>query len=295
MKAFALALCVQVLAVTTHAEHVLREFTWETVMANGAPPGVEVATKAPGKTYNRIRITNPADQPLTVTLLTIEHPPITRATYALIGMVCCEEVKGKGYLELWSHFLGGDALFSRTLADAGPMRHLEGSCDWRPFVLPFYAKEDAPAPERLVLNIVLPARGVVHLGTVRLAQYRHGEDPIAVTAERDAWWSGRAAGLMGGILGGALGGLGGLVGLLAGRGRARGFVLGAVGLLLPFGLLMLALGLVALAVGQPHVVWYPPLLLGILSAAIPLVTRPQLRRRYEELELRRIQAADARP
>jgi len=295
MRTFTLALCVQLFTVTAHAEHVLREFNWETVMANGAPPGVEVITKTPGKTYNRIRIANPSDHPLTVTLLTIEHPPIARATYALTGMVRCEDVNSKGYLELWSHFPGSKAYFSRTQAEAGPMQHLEGSCDWRPFVLPFYAKEGAAAPERLVLNIVLPARGVVHLGTVRLAQYRQGEDPIAVTAERDAWWGGRAAGLMGGILGGLLGGLGGLVGLLAGRGKARGFVLGTMKALFPFGLLMLAIGLVALTVGQPHVVWYPPLLLGILSAALPLLTLRQLRKRYEELELRRIQAADARP
>lgn len=277
-------------ATPAQAVHVLREFTWEKVFAGGAPAGVELITKAPGKTYNRIRITNPSDEPFTVTLLTIEHPPITRATYALTGMARCERVKDKAYLELWRHMPGRDPAFSRTLAEAGPMRHFQGSCDWRPFVLPYYAREGQPAPERLVFNLVLPAQGVVELGTVRLAQYRQGEDPITLTAERDAWWGGRAAGLLGGVLGGVLGCLGGLFGLLAGTGRARGFVTSALKALILVGLMMLALAAVALALGQPSIVWYPPLLLGVLSTAIPLLSFRQVRKRYGGLNSRNLSA-----
>jgi len=284
MTKLAIALGVSACATAAFAEHVLREFSWTKVMASGAPEGVEVVSHAPGKVYNRIRITNRADQPLTVTLLTIDRPPITRATYALIGMVRCENVKGKAYLELWSHFPSGKPCFSRTLAGAGPLRHLEGSCGWRPFVLPFYAREGDPPPERLVFNVVLPGPGVVHLGTVRLAQYRQGEDPVRVTAERGAWWGERAAGLLGGVAGGMVGILGALIGLLAGRGKARRFVFAAMKALVVFGLMMLLLGLAALVLGQPYAVWYPPLLLAVLCTAIPLGTMRQIRKRYEALE-----------
>jgi hypothetical protein len=282
MRTWAIALCVHAAAGAGLAEQVVREYSWAKLFANGAPAGVEVVAKSPGRVYDVVRISGPAQEPLFVTLLTIERPPITWPTYAILGMVRCENVNGAGYLEVWSHFQGGGAYYSITSADAGPRQRIEGTCGWRPFVLPFCNGEGASPPEKLVFNVSLPAGGTVYLGPLRLAQYRPGEDPVALAAEGTGWWSDRAAGLFGGIGGGLVGCLGALIGILGGRGKARRFVLGALVALIAFGIAMVLLGLAALAFVQPYAVWYPPLLLGILCTAIPGGLYHQLRRRYGE-------------
>ena len=52
--------------------------------------------------------------------------------------------------------------------------------------------------------------------------------------------------------------------------------------------------MVALLRAQPYEVFYPPLIVGIICSTVPLFTLTALRRRYEELELRRMRALDAR-
>ena len=109
----------------------------------------------------------------------------------------CKGVQGKSYLEMWSHFAGGGAYFSRTLGDAGVMRHLEGSSDWRPFLLPFFSDEKVGLPTRLVVNVAFVGRGTIELTPVTLYQLRSG------------WWTDQAAGWIGGIGGSVIGTLGG--------------------------------------------------------------------------------------
>ncbi len=284
MRLWAVALCAYAVSATGLAEQVVREYSWAKVFANGAPPRVEPMANAPGRVYDVVRISEPAQEPLFVTLLTIERPPITWPTYAILGMVRCENVKGGGYLEVWSSFQGGGAYYSATSADAGPMQHLEGSCGWRPFVLPFYNKEGASPPEKLVFNVSLPAGGTVYLGPLRLAQYRPGEDPVALAAEGTAWWSGRTAAFVGAIGGEVIGCLGGLIGILCCLGKGRRFVLGALKALIAFGVAMLLLVLAALVFVQPHAVWFPPLLLGSLCTVIPACLYRLVRKRYSQEE-----------
>ena len=59
-------------------------------------------------------------------------------------------------------------------------------------------------------------------------------------------------------------------------------------------LLALAAGVAAWSASQPYAVYYPLLLVGLLGTVIPLGLRPSLKRRYQDLELRRMQAMDLR-
>ena len=228
--------------------------------------------------------------PRTVTILTVSDPGVRRSRYAIEGQVRYEDVAGVAYLEMWNFFPQA-RYFSRTLDVAGPLQNLQGSSDWRPFVLPFYSKVGAPPPQQLVVNVVLPGRGTVTVGPLRLVQYGDDEDPLAV---KGAWWSGRTGGLVGGLTGGLVGCLGALVGLLAGLGKARSVVVGLLKAMLALGVVALTLGVVALLRAQPYEVFYPPLIVGIICSTVPLFTLTALRRRYEELELRRMRALDAR-
>ena len=79
-----------------------------------------------------------------------------------------------------SHFAGEKAYFSRTLAESGPLQSISGRSDWRPFQLPFAARDESgwldDRPERLDLNLVLPGAGKVQLRSLRLVQYDITDD-----------------------------------------------------------------------------------------------------------------------
>ena len=198
-------------------------------------------------------------------------------------------VAAGSYLEMWTHLPDG-SFFSRSLAENGPMGRLEGSSDWRVFVLPFFNREGGSPPEKLVFNLVMTGAGTVEMGPLELVQFASDEEPLADSA---AWWSNRQAGMLGGIIGSALGILGAVVGWLGSAVRAKGFVLGTLRAMGWFGIGALASGALALAVGQPYAVYYPLLLLGSISAALGFSLPRSLSRRYEDLELRRMQALDA--
>ena len=114
--------------------------------------------------------------------------------------------------------------------------------------------------------------------------------PIGTTR---GWWSHRQAGWIGAIAGSAFGCIGGTVGILIGRGKARRFVLASLVILPLLGAGGLVLGFIAVAMSQPWAVYYGPLLLGLLLVVIPLSQRRAARKRYEQLELRKMQAMDA--
>jgi len=257
-----------------------------TVLWSSPPEGAEVAA---GLTILQesgmgpaVVVENAGDQGLEARLLVLRAPGVTRARYALLGQVRYEGVEGDGYLEMWSVFPNGGRYFTRTVDTAGPMERLRGSSPWRDFALPFTSREGY-LPRELVVNAVLPGKGRVWVGPVRLVQY------IGPTG----WWSGGVAGLVFGVLGSLLGLAGGLMGLLASRGRARRLAMGLARGMLVLGPLALAGGIAAAALGQPYEVWYPLAISGALCAGLGLYMPRLLRRRYEQAELRRMQALDA--
>jgi len=188
-----------------------------------------------------------------------------------------------------SHFPRGGPFYSRTTQRSGRMGKLTGSSAWRPFVLPFYITKTSDRPTKLVIKVVLPGRGRVRLSPLRLAQYEKGEDPLAVPGQ---WWTDRQAGWVGAIGGSALGLLGALIGCLGGAGRARRFVIAALKAMFLIGLAALVIGIVAIVRSQPYGVYYPLLMMGGLLTILPLGLLRGVRKRYEQIELRRMQAMD---
>ena len=112
------------------------------------------------------------------------------------------------------------------------------------------------------------------------------------------WWNPQNAGLIGGIGGAVLGILGGIAGTLAGalapRGKAKRLVMTLFISMFTGGIVALAIGIVALTVGQPYAVWYPLVLFGGIMALVvgPLI--PLVRLRYRQAEARRLEAAELR-
>jgi hypothetical protein len=107
-----------------------------------------------------------------------------------------------------------------------------------------------------------------------------------------AWWSDRTGNLIGCIGGCVIGLLGALIGTLAGLGKFRRPVMGTCVTLIVAGGICLVLGVMSLVIGQPYAVYYPLLLIGGLTTVIVGAVTPTIRRRYEQVELRRMTAMD---
>ena len=121
---------------------------------------------------------------------------------------------------------------------------------------------------------------------------------MLMTLLADAWWTGEQAGWIGGIGGSALGILGGLIGtvcgVLAPRGKGRLFVLGTMSAVVIISFTILIVGLVALLIGQPYMVWYPCLLIGVLGVVIFGGLIPVIRGVYRQAEQRQLEAQSLR-
>jgi hypothetical protein len=115
----------------------------------------------------------------------------------------------------------------------------------------------------------------------------------------EVWFNPSTFGAYYGAIGGTVVGLSGaaigtFAGVLAPRGRGRRWVLGAMLVIVILGIAQLALGIAALSSGQPYGVWYPPALIGLMSAVIFGSLFPVVRKRYAEAERRRLEAEGLR-
>lgn len=268
-------------------EKPVAEYSWQALADAGKLKTGTVVT-LPDKS-TALKIENAGTEPLMATVLVVEKPKISGDFYVLSGDVRYEGVEGDGFLELWNHF--GDAqYFSRTLGETGPMGKLRGTSDWRPFILPFNATGAKSHPTKLVFNVQLPSKGIVYLRSpLKLAESAKAPGAGILPG---AWWSDRTGKYVGLISGCVIGALGGLIGWLGGQGRARGFVLGSMKVLIAVGSIVTLVGVIALITHQPYNVWYPLLLPGVLSIIIfPLCLR-RCSERYREIELRRMISMD---
>ncbi len=213
------------------------------------------------------------------------QPPVEGSRYTLSGRVAYEGVEGRGYLEMWSHFGPEGSFFSRTLADGGPLASLSGDSSGRFFSLPFDTGDSGLLPERVEVNIVLPGPG-----SVRVSGLRWSGGPTASAAP--AWRTRAEVGRLGAVIGVALGFLGALAGVLGGRGRARVVVMSALALSMAIGLGALVLGVFGFAAEQPPYLFAPSLALGIAALVIGGFGVLSARRRYADLEFRKMRAVD---
>ena len=281
-KAFLALLSLALGIAAATADAAARDFKWEELQKQGRVSSGTVLPPESGSSGHQLRVENNKPNSSSVTVLTIDQPPITGPRYLLRGQVRYDNVEGIGYLEMWSHFPGGGQYFSRTLAEQGPMMKLNGTSGWRAFVLPFDAS-GAPPPTRLVVNVVFPGRGTVYLGPLELSEDK------GATGQLESLRANRLAGMAGGVVGC----IGALIGVFTSLGRARRFVIASATTLIAFGAVAFVAGIVAFVSTRSYSSLYPFLLLfGFLSTVVPLGLLPVIRKRYEERELRTMRAHD---
>jgi hypothetical protein len=271
-----------------HAEEVLKELNWD-----NAPENAELIDPKAPATQPSLKVTG-KEGGVTVKVMSVENPAISSDRYAVTGEVRYEKVEGSGHLEMWSTFPDDNAYFSKTLAASGPMGAIKGSSGWRKFSLPFNSKEGY-FPKELTVSVVLPGKGTVELKALKLVQHSPTTRPAGAksAAAGGAWWNDRTGGWIGGIAGTLLGTFGTIQGILAPRGRAKGLIMSLAVIIIAAGITTLLIGLAALTMGQPYGVYYPLILTGGLSALLWGWMLPAMKRRYAEVEMRRMGALDA--
>lgn len=107
------------------------------------------------------------------------------------------------------------------------------------------------------------------------------------------WWDDRTAGLLGGWIGGSVGMLGAAFGVCAGLGIGLRFLANAALVVAGAGVVLVLVGLFALATGQPWHVYYLFFIVGGISALVFGGNYPGMRRRAEQVELQKMAAMDS--
>ncbi len=101
-----------------------------------------------------------------------------------------------------------------------------------------------------------------------------------------AWIPGALLGTIGGGVGGTL------MGVCAPRGVCRGLVMGFMYVMLAASVALFAVGVIAWSKGQPYGIWYGIGFPGALGIVLFRSMLPLVRRRYQEAELRKLNARD---
>ena len=107
-----------------------------------------------------LRIT--ADKPTVVRLFEIKHLNPDNARLIYSAKLRTEDVKGQVYLEMWCHFPGKGAFFSRGLQSP-----LSGTNQWTTEEIPFFLRK-GENPDIIKLNLVIQGSGTVWIDDIRL-------------------------------------------------------------------------------------------------------------------------------
>lgn len=124
--------------------------------------GVELDTQVSSDGNGSLRIT--ATQPAVIRLFEVGDIDVENARVIYQAKVCTEGVEGQVYLEMWVHFPGRGAFFSRGLQSP-----LTGTTGWTTVETPFFLKQ-GENPDNLKLNIVINGKGTAWIDDIRLVK-----------------------------------------------------------------------------------------------------------------------------
>jgi len=183
------------------------------------PTGISIQTDVEYGEILTVKL--PKEGTTGIQLLTIEQPGIRQRRYRLEGMIRYENIPEPGFMEMWNHFGEQGSYFTRTLGKSGSMGKIQGSTDWCRVKLPFHITDESfPMPEKLEVNLALPAGGQVQFANVELIEGSMGVfEGWPRTSHGFSWRSPGVPGALVGTLGALFGVLGGLYGWSRESGR----------------------------------------------------------------------------
>lgn len=302
-------LCVAAGAIAQQPK-VLRTYNWQDLMAQHHFPNSEIVSMD-GISVLKIRNTN--STPLEVDLLEITNSSVLSQAHFLSCDIKYENVEnahgnsssslhnmvestrmismdmgsikynvwGAGGLEM-TRLLppdasGGDVKTNRSYS------LIAGTSNWQPCQLPVVLVKETH-PIRVELKLYLPGTGTIYLR------------PAELIGSTYSWLSpqkGVVIGVVAGIGGAGIGCFGALIGCLVGLGKGRRFVLATTKMFIGLGILLMIAGIIAAACHLPWPAWSSMLLMGFVLTIVFSINLYPIKRRYDELEIRRMTSMDA--
>jgi hypothetical protein len=271
-------------AVADHQES--RVLRWPELQGQGKLLGGQVQS-AGENGWQSLRIGNAGLAPMRCPIVTLDHLSPTSNNIAVEGQMQYEKVAGDAYLEMWTILPDGRRFFTRTLAETGPLQKITGTSGWRSFSLPFSFLDQSPKDVILEISIFMPGAGTVNIGPLRIVNLSPD-----VFREHHAWWSNQTGGWIGGGLGTAIGMMMALATVFSRRGVSRKPIMVILFVIFALGVICMAAGIVAVIETQPFPVYYPLLLIGLMTMVATPIVYVGARRLLRQFELRKIQAMD---
>ncbi|MBU1239209.1 hypothetical protein KKF84_13155 [Myxococcota bacterium] len=231
----------------------------------------------------------------TIPLFSIKNPPVTTRLYQIRGKVKYKDVRKASYLEMMNFFPGNRRYFTRTMAGRGPLQEIKGSSGWREFSLPFdLGPQGTMRPDSLTVSMVFFSKGAVWLKDL---EFIDGDPGVRApgTLSRPGpkpWWSPGATSIIGALWGSLFGLFGVASAVLIQKGRGKRFVLLTMVAAALLGLIATIVGVIAYYKDQPYDLYFPILLVGVLSMFLAPFIFTYAKQHYTELELRKMKAQD---
>jgi len=261
IAAILLVLCV---AAAQARAGVIRELTWDK----------SLPTAATTQQANAVTVTAPANGG-TIVVLALDQPGASDDAFAIEGQIKYENVTPPGHLELTGVFADGSRETSKAAAPFGPMGALNGSSDWRAFLLPSLGRRVGEAPTRIEVSVVLPGGGTVYLGPAKLVEGLANRRPREM-----GWLDPPRVRMLAGALGALVALYGVIASILASRGRGKGLVYGLTVVVTALSCAALGCSVTAMVWNAAHGALALLALVGLMGIALCAVMSKLVKRKY---------------
>lgn len=213
-------------------------------------------------------------------VLRVTGPQLESAVFALRGQVRYSSVDGEAFIAVHIIYADGVTLDARSDHPQGLGAPLTGDSEWRSFEVVMSGHE-GERPERLEVRLIMPGRGGVVFGAIRVVELSARGLPARRLAATRPWWNEHRTKEIFVITGLTFSALLFFVIVLAIFARGRGAALGILNLIVFTGAGGLLGALIAAYFKQPWAVWFPLLLCGLALFFIPLVFYAPIARRFD--------------
>jgi hypothetical protein len=230
-----------------------------------------------------LKIENPSDAPLQLTLLTEDAPKISSQVYAVQGEVREEGLRGNVFMDMWSSFAHERPSSSRA--------QIHAATNWVPYSVPFNSMGNSEHPTRLQIVLWIGGRGTIFLGPVKLVQYEAAQNYVGHSLGNvwlygrtaDPWWSNHTGARITNIETAILFAVGLVMGALCVKRKARGAVTLLLKIHIGIGFIFGIAAVVAIFREQPFAVWFPLLLSALILIGVYRVWLVSLGKYYGTL------------
>jgi hypothetical protein len=247
-----------------------KSFSWTELKSERKLKAGTVLSPDDNTPFEQLRLTGPSRY---VTLLTIENPQITKTGFNITGQVKYHGVMDNSSLEMVAIFPSGRTFSVKAVGPNYSELIINGSADWTNFFMVFYLSSSLKEkPNKIQVQIHLPAQGTIFLSPLNLSQFNKGTPVQIITSGiSNIFLFFLALALAPGLA----------LGLILTRKKPGKWVLAFIIPMMFMGSLLLLFGTLALTYSGEFVTYTPYAFLGAGEILLPWVLRARAINRLE--------------